>query len=392
MNEDSNRTTSVTFVVFSDDWNVHMSSCQHIFRRIAKTHSIDWINTVGLRRPTLTLRDVDKARRKLSGMFRRTSAEQASTIDAEVEVHQPLMLPATKSKFVRRLNALSVSRTMRKIAARRGDKKIVIVTTVPNVCDYVDGIPNAGIVYYCVDDFSEWPGLDRQAVLDMESLLVEKSDVFLATSNTLFDRLQKSGKPTYYLPHGVDLDLFSHQAPRQHEVLDGVPAPRAGFFGLFDDRSDQALIAALAKAMPDISFVIAGSVETTIDRLESMDNVYFVGQIDYPRLPELISGMQVLLIPYHVNALSDALSPLKLKEYLVTGRRVVSTPIRAANEMKDIVVVAHSLQEWEAALRDGISSDIGKRREEMVSRLASESWDSKAEDMLRICNRHARLS
>jgi glycosyltransferase involved in cell wall biosynthesis len=226
----------------------------------------------------------------------------------------------------------------------------------------------------------------------MESLLVEKSDVFLATSNTLFDRLQKSGKPTYYLPHGVDLDLFSRQAPRQHEVLDGVPAPRAGFFGLFDDRSDQALIAALAKAMPDVSFVIAGSVETTIDRLESMDNVYFVGQIDYPRLPELISGMQVLFIPYHVNALSDALSPLKLKEYLVTGRRVVSTPIRAANEMQDIVVVADSLQEWETALRDGISADIGKRREEMVSRFASESWDSKAEDMLRICNQHARLS
>lgn len=381
----------MSFVVFSDDWNVHMSSCQHIFRRIARTHAIDWINTVGMRRPTLTLRDVGKARRKLSGMFRRTPVERKPMIESDVEVHQPFMLPAIKSKIMRRFNAISVSRAMREIAVRSRDRNIVIVTTVPNVCDYVDSIPNVGIVYYCVDDFSEWPGLDRQAVLDMESSLIEKCDVFLATSNTLFDRLQESGKPTYYLPHGVDIDLFSSQATRQHEALDGVPAPRAGFFGLFDDRSDQALIAALAASMPDVSFVIAGSVETSIDRLASIDNVYFVGQIDYLRLPELISGLQVLFIPYHVNALSDALSPLKLKEYLVTGRPVVSTPIRAANEMKDIVVVAQSPHEWEEALREGMTAEIGQRRSEMVSRFASESWDSKADDMLRVCRRHARL-
>ena len=381
----------MSFVVFSDDWDVHMSSCQHIFRRIAKTHSIDWINTVGLRRPTLTLRDIRKAWRKLSGMFRRRRVERDATIKSEVKVHQPLMLPATRSKIARRFNAFFVSRTMREIAARSNTKNIVIVTTVPNVCDYIDTVPNSGIVYYCVDDFSEWPGLDRQAVLDMESSLIEKSDVFLATSNTLFERLQRSGKPTYYLPHGVDLDLFSRKETRQHEALDGVPAPRVGFFGLFDDRSDQSLIAALAESMPDISFVIAGSVETSIDRLERIENVYFIGQIDYPRLPELIAGLQVLFIPYLVNALSDALSPLKLKEYLVTGRRVVSTPIRAANEMEDVVVVANGLQDWQEALREGIAAEIGERRSEMVSRFASESWESKAEEMLLICNRHARL-
>ena len=35
------------FLVFSDDWGVHPSSCQHIFRVLAPDHETVWVNTVG---------------------------------------------------------------------------------------------------------------------------------------------------------------------------------------------------------------------------------------------------------------------------------------------------------------------------------------------------------
>lgn len=246
-------------------------------------------------------------------------------------------------------------------------------------------------MYYCVGDFSEQPGLDKQAVLEMESDLIEKSAEFLATSNALFDRLRGCDKPAYYLPHGIDMELFSCQVSQQHEVLDRVPAPQAGVFDLLDDRYNQALISTLSETMPDSSFEIAGSFEPPIDRPKDVENVYFVGQIDYLWLRELIFRLQILLIHYLVNSQSDALSPLKLKDCLDTGRQVAGALIKGANEMGDIVVVSHSLQEWQTAVRISMSIDIGGTRSWMVAGFAHESWESKVEEMLRICGGHGRF-
>jgi len=373
------------FIVFSDDWGIHPSSSQHIFRHIAESHCISWINTVGMRRPRLNMTDIRKARRKLAGMFALQSGHSSAATPANIDVHQPFMIPFNDVGFVRRLNSASVTRDVHSTMNWSDMESPILVTTIPSACDYVDSFPGATVVYYCVDDFSEWPGLDKSLVLEMEATLVEKADLFIATSRSLFARLEKSGKPTYLLPHGVDIELFSTDVAAEHQVLRDIPSPRAGYFGLFDDRSDQDLISSVATENPEVSFVIAGRVETSVERLRSLPNVYFVGLIDYADLPALIQGIDVLFIPYKVDALSESMSPLKLKEYLVTGRPIISTPIAAAKEMQELMSIASSPDGWNRSLKDGMRSDRCRRREQMVARLAGESWAHKAEQFVNIC-------
>jgi hypothetical protein len=62
------RVADPSFIVFSDDWGEHPSSSQHIFRRIAATHDVLWVNTIGLRKPNLSRLDLAKARRKIRKM------------------------------------------------------------------------------------------------------------------------------------------------------------------------------------------------------------------------------------------------------------------------------------------------------------------------------------
>ena len=45
----------VSFIVFSDDWGRHPSSCQHLFRRLLPRYRTFWVNTIGMRRPRLDL-------------------------------------------------------------------------------------------------------------------------------------------------------------------------------------------------------------------------------------------------------------------------------------------------------------------------------------------------
>ena len=48
-------------VVFGEDWQRHPSSSQHVITELAKNHRILWINSIGLRRPRLSLRDAKRA-------------------------------------------------------------------------------------------------------------------------------------------------------------------------------------------------------------------------------------------------------------------------------------------------------------------------------------------
>lgn len=373
------------FIVFSDDWGVHPSSSQHIFRQIANNYEVAWINTVGMRRPTFSKSDIQKAVRKLFNMARMSSSRDTQDANLSISVYQPLMIPFNDIRFIRRINKRLVERTVRKIAKKWGKAEPTMVTTAPNACDYIDSVPSRKIVYYCVDDFSEWPGLDKNLILEMESELIRKSDLFVATSRALFERLAKSGKPTFSLPHGVDVELFSTDPPREHPLLAKIPKPRVGYFGLFDGRSDQELIGEVAEKMPDVSFVIAGRVETPTPRLDRIENVYFTGPIPYTELPELIKGIDLLFIAYVVNALSDALSPLKFKEYLATGRPVICTPIAAASEFSRFIHVSSEASEWQSLIRAALDDNDAVRREDASDLLAGESWRDKAKQFVDYC-------
>ena len=47
-------------------------------------------------------------------------------------------------------------------------KPAAVITTVPITADLAASFPGVRWVYYCVDDFAEWPGLDGDTLRRME--------------------------------------------------------------------------------------------------------------------------------------------------------------------------------------------------------------------------------
>jgi glycosyl transferase family 1 len=380
------RAQEPSFVVFSDDWGEHPSSCQHLFRHIAKTHSVLWVNTIGMRCPMLTGRDLRKILRKVSKMLWRTRRGSRQDTPLRLSVLQPPMFPYSAIPAVRNINRRCVTKVILRRMLEMNIVAPVVISTVPNACDYVDLPQRASVIYYCVDDFAQWPGLDHELVQQMEDQLIDKTDIFVATSAKLYQRLLRCGKPTHLLTHGVDMDRFSVRTPEEHTSLAGIHRPRVGYFGLFDERSDQGLLGAVASLMRDVSFVITGPIATTISTLQNHSNVHFTGPVAYSELPAIIAGLDVLYIPYVVNTFTDSISPLKLKEYLATARPIISTPIAEAKRQSQYVTIASTADEWQAAIRGLLHVDPAARRELMSRVMAHESWADKAASFLSICS------
>ena len=380
------------FVVFSDDWGEHPSSCQHLFRQLAREHRVLWVNTVGMRTPRLTATDFGKAVRKVRRMVARTGVAapaQAGLMPQNLEVLQPPMLPLPGLSLVRAFNDWSARRLVKEALARRGMKRQVVVATVPNACELVGGLDASTIVYYCVDDFAQWPGTNHDVVRRMEQRLIDQADVLLATSEKLREALEVSGKPVFRFDHGVDFETFGAPPGPEHPKLAGIPRPRAGFFGLLDERLDEELLVELSRLLPHWSFVLAGPQVARLSRLASRINIVRIGPLPYAELPRFVDGVDVLMLPYRVNEFTQTISPLKMNEYLVTGRPVISSALREAERRGRLIRVVQDSTEWCEALNASFTEDRRARREEVMSLLAGESWRAKADSFIELLS-HAR--
>jgi glycosyltransferase involved in cell wall biosynthesis len=377
---------SKCFLVFSDDFGEHPSSCQHLFRFMPQKHLVLWVNTIGMRNPRLTLGDFKKVLIKSSNMLSVGGKKKKEIVStSNIKVCQPPMLPFLNFPLIRAFNKKSLKKHVREKMALLNMEAPICVITAINACDYIGLFNECRVVYYCVDDFSEWPGLDKKLVQSMEKELLGKADVLVATSDELYRRLSSTGKEIHLLTHGVDYEFFKKKVDQEHPLLKDIPKPRIGYFGLFDKRSDQELIAAVAERMPDFSFVITGNVEVNTTRLKAKKNIYFTGSIPYRELPAMASGWDICILPYKINKLTDAIQPLKLKEYLSTGIPVISAPIKESVKLGMYLSIAKTPQEWEEKIKGNIKSRSVKQKNKIQSFLEKESWNSKAELFFNIC-------
>src|SRR5262249_33775766 len=121
-----------------------------------------------------------------------------------LRVVNPRMWPWFGSRPSRWLNPTLLGRQLtRVIRALPGEP--VAVTTLPITADLVGVLPVKRWVYYCVDDFSQWPGLDQRTLQRLDEELIRRVDVCVTVSETLRARVRRLGRESHLLTHGVDV-------------------------------------------------------------------------------------------------------------------------------------------------------------------------------------------
>lgn len=221
-------------LVFADDWGRHPSSCQHLVRRLLDRRAVTWVNTIGMRPPRLDLLTLKRGLGKVRQWLRPAPAAAPEAVGPRVL--NPRMWPWFRSGFDRRINRMLLLRQLAPVVASLPEPPIA-VTTLPIVADLMGRLPVRRWVYYCVDDFAQWPGLDRTPLQRMEEEVVAKADRIVTVSENLQERISSMGRKTDLLTHGVDLDFWSD--PRIGEApaeLASLERPLIAFWGVTDRR------------------------------------------------------------------------------------------------------------------------------------------------------------
>ncbi len=368
------------WLIFADDWGRHPSSAQHLIRALLPDQPVTWVNTIGTRPPRLDWGTAKRVGGKLKGWLGlgKPTPKRGRLSGDSFAIVAPKMWPSFQSRFGRSLNRKLLLRSLRP-AVEAMPEKPVVITTLPLVADLVGELPAAKWVYYCVDDFGQWPGYDGATMTAMERDLVPKIDTAIAVGETLVNKLAAMGKPAHLLTHGVDLP--SWQAPTTPDDLPefaGIERPIALFWGVIDRRMDTAFVEHLSRSMATGSIVFVGPQEAPDPALFRLPRVVIRPAVPIARLPVLAAAASVLVMPYIDAPVTRAMQPLKLKEYLATGRPCVVRDLPATRPWAGALDLAATPTEFAAAVLARLAGDTPLSQLAARGRLASESWAAKA--------------
>ncbi|KFC73587.1 glycosyltransferase [Massilia sp. LC238] len=302
----------------------------------------------------------------------------------------PVMWPSfqgpTFSALNHRLLARAVRKTLRHVAP---DKHPILVSTTPTVSGLFRDQTFRRKVYYCVDDFTEWHGINGRAMHRLEQETLGACDLMIATSTSILESRSAFVSASALLTHGVDLPHFSRATPDPASPLAALPHPIVGMFGLFDRRVDGEALKAAALLSPQASFVVIGPVvDRDPDEFRDVPNLRFLGPVAYSDLPGHVCHFDLCILPYVVDDSARSINPLKLKEYLATGKPVIASPLPEVVRLAEYLTLADSEafpRTVASALTTIASRASAKRKHVHVGLdnfLQGESWDAKAKRFL----------
>ncbi|PTQ63379.1 UDP-galactopyranose mutase [Sphingomonas sp. PP-CE-3G-477] len=260
-------------------------------------------------------------------------------------------------------------------------EKPVLWFSTPMMLPFAEHLDAAAVVYDCMDELSAFRFADP-ALLDREARLLTRADLVFTGGYSLYEAKRGRHRDVHAFPSAVDVAHFAQARTGNIEPEDQrhISGPKLGFFGVIDERIDLALLDAVAAERPDWSFVMIGPV-VKIDpaHLPRRANIHWLGGRDYDELPAYLSGWDVALMPFAINAATRFISPTKTPEYLAGGLPVVSTPIvdviRHYGDAAAVAIAADApafVTACEAALA---LPRQGEWRDEADRLLATQSWD-----------------
>jgi hypothetical protein len=108
-----------------------------------------------------------------------------------------------------------------------------------------------------------------------------------------------------------------------------------------------------------------------------LPNVYILGPKPIQELPAYTQHLDVCMLCYEVNDYTKFIYPLKLHEYLASGRPVVGSPIDSLHDFADVVRLARTPADWSLALSESLtpSALVASEIERRQSIAREHDWD-----------------
>ena len=300
-------------------------------------------------------------------------------------VFSPIFIPVQGKRCFDILNNVLLYLQLKSICKLVGIYKPILWLENIRAADMMDWFQQALTVYHVSDLFvADSYTSSSEFQLEREKHISKESDLLVCVSKELYSLKLKEWDCVHYLPHGVDFELFQNAAREGRGIseITGVSRPIAGYFGTMTAHNDIELLHYCAQKLPDVSFVLAGQITGgDYSGLTRLPNVHILGRIPYEKIPQLCACFDVCMLQWKMSEWIRNCNPLKMLEYMASGKPIVSVEIKEAMQYSDIVSVAHNKEQFCRLIRWELLNDTPERARSRVGVARKHSWEKHVEEL-----------
>jgi len=294
-------------------------------------------------------------------------------------------LPFGKSKLALFKNTTLTFPSLSKYIHKRGfGKPDLLLVSQLQLAELFDCVDAKVKILRLTDEIAKFESVPDEILL-LERWAVEKADHVLVTSKPLQERLAGSRKDVKYLPNAVDYDFY-HSAdrtvPPEYMRIKGL---KVVYIGAMEYWFDVGMVKFLADSNPKVNFILVGNPQIDVSELQSMKNVYLTGPKPYVELPRYLWNADVGIIPFKRLPLVEAVSPLKLYEYMACRLPVVSTRWKELERIDSPALLADTYEDFAGKLACALATEQNENLKNLCQDFAkNNSWNKRAAEILRL--------
>lgn len=264
--------------------------------------------------------------------------------------------------------------------------------SVQNIENYINN--GFKFIYEYIDDISpELAGTKDipQNIIDKYNYVMNNKNTYvIVTASALEeDVIKHRGKINLTSSsNGVDYDFFKHydknyKYEKDFQEILNIKKPIIMYYGALAKWFDYELIKKLAKT-DKYSIVLFGIKydEAYDQNMNNEKNIYFLGSRDYKVLKEYAKHADVLTIPFLINNITLATSPVKIYEYMALHKPIVTTDMPECRKYKS-VLIGKNHDEFLKQIEKALKLKTDKKYIVLLDKEAKENdWARKAKDII----------
>ena len=288
-----------------------------------------------------------------------------------------------------------LTKSVQKIAQKLKMDNLLLWVSNPLMTKYIGRLNEKLSVFDAIDDWSVHPNKKwiRRSIRRGYKTAVKKADVIFTVSLDLAKRLGATRGDIFWVPNGVNTDIFhpnNYQIPSEMAPLS---KPIIGYVGVLQERVDTSILEALARRIPNGSLILIGPLAAPnhFEHLKLYPNIYFLGEKPYEQIPRYLQFCDVCVLPHLNNEFTRSMNPLKLYEYLAMGKAVVATEIPGLEEFSGLIKKTSNINRFVQLVTESASTKENGSAARYQKFLQNRDWNTKVDQMLEIIDESLTL-
>lgn len=279
--------------------------------------------------------------------------------------------------------AAAYERALSNEVRRMGLVDPVVITAHPMLAGFLECPWARALTFYATDDWSAYPAHRRWWPAYRESFarVARNGRRVAAVSTPVLERLAPTG-PSAVIPNGLEPTEWIGD-PVPPGWLGGLRRPLLLYAGSLDARLDVVGLVEIARALPRATILLVGPLcdPQHLLPLRAVPNIEIRPALSRAAVTGLIRVADVGLIPHVRSPLTEAMSPLKLYEYLAGGLPVVAANLPPVRGVDSRVTLVDEGGAYPDAVRAAL--ELGRAPEdERLTFVQTNSWSARHNRLL----------